>query len=301
MIRTVFAINRSTLAPLTGAALVVVGATWADVPVAVDWRELGGGRYVLEVDDAVAASGVVALVDFGVGGLERWALSVFEPEDMRRQALGVVVTSPDGALWVGAAPALGAYRWDDGTDRIGSAPAAVAISSLGADAVWLWLPSEADISAGVNARVDAPPGAAGLYWHRRTVPSTILDVDAALGVSIAALLATPSLEALVGQRVFPNLLPQEVRKPAITYYVVSDVPESSVTTPTASTTRNARVQIDVYSRTYAEAQQIARLVEVAMDVSAPSPGLSAWLETSRDLYDDVTQDHRVSMDFNVWR
>lgn len=110
------------------------------------------------------------------------------------------------------------------------------------------------------------------------------------------------LTALVGQRVFPGRIPQESATPALRYSVISGVPASSLSGAHADTAKGSRVQVDAYARTYLEARSVADAVQLALgDLAQPTPGLSAWLLGERDLFDDVTQLHCVSMDFNVWR
>lgn len=124
-----------------------------------------------------------------------------------------------------------------------------------------------------------------------------------LGAQIfTRLSAAPGVAALVGSRVFPNELPQDVVVPALVYVVVADRPESSLTGAVASLLRAARVQVDAYARTSLAAHQLADAVEAAIgDLREPSPGLSVELEASRDLFDHETRFYRVQMEFTVWR
>ncbi len=118
----------------------------------------------------------------------------------------------------------------------------------------------------------------------------------------AALSTDPALARLVGDRIYPNLLPQECLQPAIVFYVLNDTPENTLTTKVADTAKNAQLQVDVTSPDYDQAATVALVTAgVLGDLANPSPGLSANLESSRELYDNATQLHRVSMDFNVWR
>lgn len=126
-------------------------------------------------------------------------------------------------------------------------------------------------------------------------------LKATLGQTVRDLLIGDSaVAAIVVARVFPNTLPQNSVLPAIVYQGVSDVPENSLNGTVSTTVKSARVQFDCYARTYAEAKALEVAVESALGDVTDSD-LSISLEVSRDLYDDVTQYHRVSMDFIIWR
>lgn len=122
----------------------------------------------------------------------------------------------------------------------------------------------------------------------------------------ARLIADAPTAALVGTRVYPNELPQNVTLPALVYNVVSDVPENSFTGDTSTRLKAVRLQVDCYARaigsvgSYAGAHEVADCVENVIG-NLSEPGLSGNYESSRDLYDNVTQYHRVSMDFTIWR
>lgn len=108
----------------------------------------------------------------------------------------------------------------------------------------------------------------------------------------------PAVIALAGTRIFPAKMPQGCRYPAAVYSVVSDVETQSLAGYTASQ-RNARVQIDAYSPAYLEAQALADAISAALTKTEP-PALSSRRVLRRDLYEDETELHRVSMDFSLW-
>lgn len=117
-----------------------------------------------------------------------------------------------------------------------------------------------------------------------------------------ALTSAAPVTALVATRVFPDLMPQETALPALVVTVISDVPESSLDGAQADSLANARVQVDAYSRTRAQAREVAEAVKNAMDLkTARSGGFDCWPASSRNLFDDRTQHYRITMDFNVWR
>lgn len=115
----------------------------------------------------------------------------------------------------------------------------------------------------------------------------------------AALKNDATVASLVASRIYPNKMPQGPRAvdyTAIVFLVVSDVPANALTGDASDRLRNARVQLDCYAKSYETVQEIAD----AVDEVATST-LEGWRETSRDLYDDEDELHRVSMDVLFWR
>ena len=120
------------------------------------------------------------------------------------------------------------------------------------------------------------------------------------------LLADPTILELIGSRIFPNELPQAIALPAVCCSVVSSVPEQSFDGSVSSRLVNTRVQVDVYARAVSGGPTAYEGAHAAADAvlevigNLVRPELSAQLEVARDLFDNVTQYHRVSMDFSVW-
>lgn len=119
------------------------------------------------------------------------------------------------------------------------------------------------------------------------------------------LMADAAVVALIGARLYPNELPEGSPLPAAVYGIISNVPESSFTGDTSTTLKTARVQIDSYARAstaggggYAQAHAVAAAIEAVVG-NFKEPDLSANPENDRDLYDNVTQYHRVQQDFIV--
>lgn len=305
--RSMLVQSASTGAPLTGAVGTALAWSKAGVvrtPPAV--VEKGLGEYQITPSDDDELVGTVILVDFGVGALQRYfAHSVYQP-DNSNQFWAVVVTTPDGAKWGGAAPTVAAFKWKDGTDRITQAPATVAVPAS-STSLFCWTPSEQDIAADASIRVDGPAGSSQPYWYDdvRTVTQPPIPLELGDGIEakvFAALASNAALAALIAQRVFPDMLPQETMLPALAVTVISDVPESSLDGAASSALSNARVQVDVYSATRVQARAVAEAVKVAMDLkTAHSGGFDCWPANARNLFDDKTQHYRTSMDFNVWR
>jgi len=107
------------------------------------------------------------------------------------------------------------------------------------------------------------------------------------------------LLGVTNTRIYPQVAPQGTTAPYAVLTVVSDVPENSFTSEVDELLRNARLQVDCYAATYLGAHQVARAVDVVV-AGLSGSDLSAVRESSRDLYDDEAQLHRVSMDFSVW-
>ncbi|WP_426043699.1 tail completion protein gp17 [Caulobacter sp. DWR3-1-2] len=121
---------------------------------------------------------------------------------------------------------------------------------------------------------------------------------------IAYLLASPSLVALIGDRLTPGVRTQGALLPALVFNLVSDLPDYSNSGPTGLT--QARIQLDAYGATYAQAKAVAR---------AANARLSGWRRAvggwaihgvfQQNAHDTFTNDapekiHGVSTDFIVW-
>jgi hypothetical protein len=158
--------------PLTTAApafLLYVerdGTSRAPPPVV----HLGLGRYAFEPTAADEAVGVCFLLDGGAGarinGAGRY-LAGTVPEAAAFECW--VLTDGGGNLWTGAAPTFPSGGYED---RHGNALTPPAISSLGLG-VYAFTPSASDIAAGVNYRVDSPPGALPAYLFGSATAPTV--------------------------------------------------------------------------------------------------------------------------------
>ncbi len=113
----------------------------------------------------------------------------------------------------------------------------------------------------------------------------------------ALLSANAMVASMVGDRVFPEVLPQGCDMPAIAYSVVVDEGISSL--DGYSDLDNAVVQVDCYSRSYMEGHHLADAVGSVM-TRFISVDFSSLQVSRRDLYEDDTELHRVSIDYSVW-
>lgn len=111
----------------------------------------------------------------------------------------------------------------------------------------------------------------------------------------AQLYTHTGLSEIIAGRVYPVILPQGVTFPAITYQVISDVPESDLDGD--SELRNLRVQVNCWSEGYAECKNISAQIRAAMDSAV---GFSAIRSGGRDNYEATNHLHYSMMDFSVW-
>jgi hypothetical protein len=97
-----------------------------------------------------------------------------------------------------------------------------------------------------------------------------------------------------GDRIYPMTAPDVVVKPYITYQRISGSTENVLSGSSGLT--NTRMQIDVYSTTYGEAQAIAAQVDALMagwsvqNVSLPS----------QDAYEPDVKLYRVILEYSIW-
>ena len=102
------------------------------------------------------------------------------------------------------------------------------------------------------------------------------------------------LGALVANRCYPLIAPQETASPYIIYQVISTVPETSLDGPTGTNRR--RVQVDVYADTYGAAKVLEQSIGAAMQ-AADFTNLPL---SATDLFESEVQLYRVTMDFAIW-
>jgi hypothetical protein len=91
---------------------------------------------------------------------------------------------------------------------------------------------------------------------------------------------------------FPLSAPTPPPIPYATYQVISQVPELDLTSQILLI--NYRIQVDVFSSSYAEAQEKALAVRDALGEIGGLP------MNATDLYEDVVRLYRVTQDFSFW-
>jgi hypothetical protein len=104
-----------------------------------------------------------------------------------------------------------------------------------------------------------------------------------------------SVTALVVDRIYPLLMPQDPTLPAVTYQRISDNPINSLSGHGGLD--NPRIQIDCWATSYSGVKTLSNAVIKAMDSSTAYKSLRM---SDQDLYEDGTEIYRVSMDFSCW-
>ena len=100
-----------------------------------------------------------------------------------------------------------------------------------------------------------------------------------------------AIQAVVG-KCYPMVAPEKPVVPYAVYFQVANSPE--VTVETRIPIENTRFQVDVYAKTYGQAQTLANDVRTAM------MGLKAVPISAQDLYEDEVKLYRVLQDFSIW-
>jgi len=117
------------------------------------------------------------------------------------------------------------------------------------------------------------------------------------------LTADAGITALVGTRIYPQLLPQAPMFPAISYQVVSGFRETAMDGPAG--VNRARLQFDCWASTYLQAEAVANAVRVAIDgfkgsIGSPARVLqSVFFAGERDLYEPDPPAFRRSADYLI--
>lgn len=111
-------------------------------------------------------------------------------------------------------------------------------------------------------------------------------VEAAL---VARLMATAGLVALVGSRVYPQVVPQDAAMPALAYQRISEMPQYSHSGFSALS--RTRFQITAEAGTMATVKAVAQQVRIALRGVTWTFGtvdvLASFIETSTDGYSDL--------------
>lgn len=122
-----------------------------------------------------------------------------------------------------------------------------------------------------------------------------------------ALAVDAAVNAIAGQRVYPNRLPQKVTYPCVMYFRVSTVRDYHQAG--SDGVPQARFQINSYAAKYADAKALAKAVLEVLDGFSGTLGdlqganvLGVFSEDEMDDYDDelkvdvVVQDFRITYD-----
>lgn len=111
----------------------------------------------------------------------------------------------------------------------------------------------------------------------------------------SALVDNAGVVAIVGQRVYPVLLPQNPTYPAISYERISSTGQDGT-----SNRKESRYQINCWARTYAGVVSLSAAVKVALEEyhdADQTPGIS-WVRVVNELddYDSEVDVFRIIVD-----
>lgn len=119
----------------------------------------------------------------------------------------------------------------------------------------------------------------------------------------AHVLEDETVSGLVGARMYPTALPQNATFPAISYQLVSEIRTPTMLHP--DTLPEARVQIDAWGKTFAQAHAVAEALRECLDGfrgQMDSPGIyvgGIFADTGRTFYESEPELHRVSRDYII--
>lgn len=108
-------------------------------------------------------------------------------------------------------------------------------------------------------------------------------------------IVSAALDPLVQLRVFPGIAPAGTSRPYITYQRVGGQETTTLDGP--STTRNARVQINVWSDTAALAGSV---MEQVLATLSGAPIFGTPLGEVVDVYEEATKLYGTRLDFSIW-
>lgn len=112
----------------------------------------------------------------------------------------------------------------------------------------------------------------------------------------SALVQHAGLAALVGDRIYPVIAPDEVDKPYLVYHVIGGIPLVSFSG--VNVIKNERIQVTAWARTYAEIRAIHEQVRAALLASAILSIVP--LDDGIDDYEQDTKLYGIRSDYSVW-
>lgn len=117
----------------------------------------------------------------------------------------------------------------------------------------------------------------------------------------AFLMADDTISGLVGSRVYPNKLPENVAYPAIRYEQVSGVREYHLRGPSGRA--RPRISINAWATKYEDARGLADAIRRRLNGYAGTLGEtevgSIKLESEIDFFEDEVKVHRVAQDYMI--
>jgi hypothetical protein len=158
----------------------------------------------------------------------------------------------------------------------------------------VWFPHTPDGTISESDRVRLGIGYGGI-----TISALSTVGAGMLEVKIYSLLSgTTAITEIVGEKIFPLQAPQPTGFPYIIYSRVSGGQVSGL--DGYLNLENPRIQIDMYSTSYAQAKVCADTIHDTMNEATDFKSI---LISDNDLFDDDFRDKgsfRVSMDFSCW-
>lgn len=113
------------------------------------------------------------------------------------------------------------------------------------------------------------------------------------------ILADTVIAALVGTRMYPQVLPQNPTYPAITYTLIGGA-GSVVTHDGPAGLENVSLQIDCWAQTQLTAAALAERVRTRINGYTGGAFQGIFLARKRDGYDNDAMAYRRSADFSIW-
>ena len=109
------------------------------------------------------------------------------------------------------------------------------------------------------------------------------------------------LTSLVSTRIYPNVLPQGVTYPAVSYHRVSTVRNSAMGSDIG--VASPRFQLDAWGATYSDALSVKAQLKSAMERWTGTVDsvevLDTYIMNEYDLYDSTVPIHRILIDVEI--
>jgi hypothetical protein len=102
--------------------------------------------------------------------------------------------------------------------------------------------------------------------------------------------------ALVADRIYVAIAPQEAIMPAIIFHIISTVPENGLSGFLGLD--KVRVQVDAWAKTYKEARNIQIAARLA--IAASTVFKAICIESREQQYEPQTKHYAISSDWYIW-
>lgn len=109
-----------------------------------------------------------------------------------------------------------------------------------------------------------------------------------------ALIANTPLVNVVSDKIYVGIVDQNTEAPYIRFFNVSTVPYNSL--PVQDTLERVRIQFDCYAESYAEVDNLYKLLKNAI----LSSGLKAHLVNKFDRFEDGVELNTITCDYYFW-